>query len=101
MFPPRFKMLDVLQDFALLSIFRSTAAWTPSGPPIQISINPPAFASGPIPEGFLSYAFEFSSFPDFAGNNSIGQNELSYTLISNIGDIQGVKPYVRSGGNTQ
>ncbi|KAI1408954.1 glycoside hydrolase family 79 protein [Hypoxylon sp. FL1857] len=37
-------------------------------------------------DGFISYSIEFSSFPDFADN---------------IGDLAGVKPYIRVGGNTQ
>jgi hypothetical protein len=35
--------------------------------PIKVSGTPPANASAPIPEAFVSYSIEFSSFPDFAG----------------------------------
>jgi len=34
---------------------------------IQVSSSTPANASAPIPEAFVSYSIEFSSFPDFAG----------------------------------
>jgi hypothetical protein len=34
---------------------------------IKISGTPPANASAPLPEAFVSYSIEFSSFPDFAG----------------------------------
>lgn len=36
-------------------------------PAITVSGTPPANASAPIPEAFVSYSIEFSSFPDFAG----------------------------------
>jgi hypothetical protein len=35
--------------------------------PIALSKSPPINASAPIPEAFVSYSIEFSSFPDFAG----------------------------------
>lgn len=34
---------------------------------IKVSGIPPANASAPILEAFVSYSIEFSSFPDFAG----------------------------------
>jgi len=34
---------------------------------IRVTGSPPANASAPIPEAFVSYSIEFSSFPDFAG----------------------------------
>jgi hypothetical protein len=34
---------------------------------IQVSGTPPANASAPLLEAFVSYSIEFSSFPDFAG----------------------------------
>jgi hypothetical protein len=34
---------------------------------IKVSRTPPENASAPIPEAFVSYSIEFSSFPDFAG----------------------------------
>ena len=94
------EMATIIKDFALLSLARFAWSWQPTGSPITVPTCPPDYASGPIPEAFFSYAFEWSSFPDYSGNNSVGRNELSYTLISNIGDIQGAMPYIRVGGNT-
>ena len=37
------------------------------GSAIELSSTPPKDASDPIPEAFVSYSIEFSSFPDFAG----------------------------------
>ena len=34
---------------------------------IRVSETPPANASAPLLEAFVSYSIEFSSFPDFAG----------------------------------
>jgi len=34
---------------------------------IQVSGTPPANATAPLLEAFVSYSIEFSSFPDFAG----------------------------------
>ncbi|KAI5920740.1 glycoside hydrolase family 79 protein [Camillea tinctor] len=51
-------------------------------------------------EAFVSYSIEFSSFPDFAGNNS-HPNEFSNNLLNNLGNLTGTKPYIRVGGNTQ
>ncbi|GME26055.1 putative glycoside hydrolase family 79 protein [Neofusicoccum parvum] len=62
----------------------------------------PGKDAGPaLPEAFVSYAFEFSSFPDFAGNSTSGPNLFSDQLLNNIGNITGTKPYIRVGGNTQ
>lgn len=33
--------------------------------------------------------------------NSSAPNDFSYNLLSNLGDIQGTKPHIRVGGNTQ
>ncbi|KAK3633926.1 hypothetical protein LTR56_015536 [Elasticomyces elasticus] len=51
-------------------------------------------------EAFVSYSIEFSSFPDFAGNLS-SPNVFSDNLLNNLGKLQGTKPYIRVGGNTQ
>jgi hypothetical protein len=68
--------------------------------PIQLSISPPSNASAPIRESFVSFSIEFSSFPDFAGNNS-HPNGFSYNLLNNLDELQGSKPIIRVGGNTQ
>ncbi|ROW14730.1 hypothetical protein VPNG_03723 [Cytospora leucostoma] len=57
-------------------------------------------ANQPFSEAFVSFSIEFSSFPDFAGNNS-HPNTFSDNLLNNIGDLHGTKPYIRVGGNTQ
>ncbi|TVY28785.1 Beta-glucuronidase [Lachnellula hyalina] len=70
------------------------------GSTIELSSTPPEDASDPIPEAFVSYSIEFSSFPDFAGNNS-SPNTFSNNLLNNLGNFTGTKPYIRVGGNTQ
>ncbi|TVY52112.1 Beta-glucuronidase [Lachnellula cervina] len=70
------------------------------GSTIELSSAPPKDASDPIPEAFVSYSIEFSSFPDFAGNNS-SPNTFSNNLLNNLGNLTGTKPYIRVGGNTQ
>ncbi|KAF2141901.1 glycoside hydrolase family 79 protein [Aplosporella prunicola CBS 121167] len=67
-----------------------------------IAVHPtPTGSGGVIPEGFVSFSIELSSFPDFAGNSSVGPNLFSYNLLNNIGNLTGTKPYIRVGGNTQ
>lgn len=70
-------------------------------------------------DGYVSYSIEFASFPDFAGEsgrmyrlapelkpdsnpgNKTHPNTFSDTLLENIKNIIGTKPYIRVGGNTQ
>lgn len=67
-------------------------------------------------ESFVSFAIEFLFFPDFAGlssprrngflimiliGNHSSPNTFSDTLLNNIGNISGTKPYIRVGGNSQ
>ena len=83
---------------------------------IFVDKAPPADAVEPIPEAFLSYSVEFAFFPDFAGEllvlksmkchltekgNLSRPNEFSNNLLDNLAHLQGTKPYVRVGGNTQ
>ena len=64
----------------------------------------------------MSFAIEFLFFPDFAGlspprrdgfsimilvGNYSSPNTFSDTLLNNIGNISGTKPYIRVGGNSQ
>ncbi|KAL2756573.1 glycoside hydrolase family 79 protein [Sodiomyces alcalophilus JCM 7366] len=51
-------------------------------------------------DAFMSYSIEFVFWPDFAGNRS-HPNTFSDNLLKNLGHLQGVRPYVRVGGNTQ
>lgn len=53
-----------------------------------------------MPAGFVAFSIEFAYFPDFAGNKS-EPNTFSNYLLDNLGAIQGTKPYIRVGGNTQ
>ena len=83
--------------------------------PILLSVYPPANASIPPLESFVSFSIEFASFPDFAGRremtvyervltaagNSTNPNIFSYNLLKNLGDLQGSYPIIRVGGNTQ
>ncbi|CCC05997.1 unnamed protein product [Sordaria macrospora k-hell] len=66
---------------------------------VQISVDESA-SSNPVFDGYVSYSIEFSSFPEFAGNNS-RPNTFSENLLGNLGKIIGTKPYIRVGGNTQ
>ncbi|KAH6853357.1 hypothetical protein B0I37DRAFT_409532 [Chaetomium sp. MPI-CAGE-AT-0009] len=61
---------------------------------------PASVESNDVFDGYVSYSIEFSSFPEFAGNNT-HPNTFSDTLLDNIGHILGHKPYIRVGGNTQ
>ncbi|KAK7914657.1 Beta-glucuronidase [Apiospora marii] len=67
---------------------------------LAVSLDTADIKSGTPLDGFLSYSIEFSSFPDFAGNKST-PNTFSDNLLNNIGYLQGDKPYIRVGGNTQ
>ncbi|KAI4665273.1 uncharacterized protein J4E78_002733 [Alternaria triticimaculans] len=67
--------------------------------PIAIPKSAPNDAGVPL-DSFVSYSFEFSSWPDFAGNLS-HPNAFSYNLMSNLGKLQGSMPIARVGGNTQ
>ena len=61
-----------IQALASLLLFSSVRAWQEdnSVTVIKISSTPPANASAPIPEAFVSFSIEFSSFPDFAGRST-------------------------------
>ncbi|KAJ5336963.1 hypothetical protein MYU51_006263 [Penicillium brevicompactum] len=67
---------------------------------ISVSGQVPQAAGAAVLSPFVSFSIEFSSFPDFAGNLS-RPNKFSKNLLDNLGDLQGVKPYLRVGGNTQ
>ncbi|TQN74062.1 Beta-glucuronidase [Colletotrichum shisoi] len=56
--------------------------------------------ASPVFDAFVSYSIEFAFFPDFAGNTS-SPNTFSDNLLANLGALQGVRPYIRVGGNTQ
>ncbi|KAF2209876.1 glycoside hydrolase family 79 protein [Cercospora zeae-maydis SCOH1-5] len=66
---------------------------------VSVAESPPSDAGVPL-ESFVTYSIEFSSFPDFAGNRST-PNIFSDNLLNNLGDLQGTKPHIRVGGNTQ
>ncbi|TKA76148.1 hypothetical protein B0A49_03722 [Cryomyces minteri] len=66
---------------------------------ITVSGSVPHHAGTPL-EAFVSYSIEFAFFPDFAGNSS-EPNTFSNNLLNNLGNLQGTKPYIRVGGNTQ
>lgn len=78
-------------------------------------------AAPAILQPYMSYSIEFCYFPDYAGmsayffspyilrltlkadwqGNRSQPNTFSNQLLDNLGDIQGMKPYIRVGGNTQ
>ncbi|KAF9869619.1 glycoside hydrolase family 79 protein [Colletotrichum karsti] len=70
--------------------------------PAVSAVNPvpgPESASA-VFDAFLSYSLEFVFFPDFAGNKS-SPNKFSDNLLVNLGNLQGKRPHIRVGGNTQ
>jgi hypothetical protein len=67
---------------------------------IAVSGRVPQTAGAAILNPFVSFSIEFSSFPDFAGNSSL-PNKFSKSLLDNLGKLQGGKPHIRVGGNTQ
>ena len=66
---------------------------------VSLASSPPTNVGIPL-ESFVAYSIEFSSFPDFAGNVS-APNTFSNNLLNNLANLQGTKPHVRVGGNTQ
>ncbi|EUC44768.1 glycoside hydrolase family 79 protein [Bipolaris oryzae ATCC 44560] len=84
----------------LVTLVEVEAARIPSRPKsIAIQQSSPRNAGIPL-DSFVSFSFEFSSWPDFAGNLS-NPNAFTGNLLSNLGKLQGSMPYVRVGGNTQ
>ena len=82
----------------------ASAQHVPVRPPsydstISVPGTAPGTAGIPL-EAFVSYSIESSSFPDFAGNESV-PNTFSNNLLNNLGALQGTKPHLRVGGNTQ
>ncbi|KAJ5766551.1 uncharacterized protein N7511_004167 [Penicillium nucicola] len=67
---------------------------------IAVSGHVPQSAGAAILNPFVAFSIEFSSFPDFAGNSS-QPNKFSQNLLDNLGKLQGGKPHIRVGGNTQ
>ncbi|ETS83220.1 hypothetical protein PFICI_05096 [Pestalotiopsis fici W106-1] len=65
-----------------------------------VSSSPPANISGPVAKAFLSYSIEFAWFAEYSGNLS-HPNTFTNHLLNNFNDVQGHKPYLRVGGNTQ
>ncbi|RYO52979.1 Beta-glucuronidase [Alternaria arborescens] len=85
---------------ALAASLKAEAAHiSSSSKPIAISKAAPNTAGIPL-DSFVSFSFEFSSWPDFAGNLS-HPNAFTYNLMSNLGKLQGSLPIARVGGNTQ
>ncbi|KAJ5111375.1 hypothetical protein N7532_001910 [Penicillium argentinense] len=71
-----------------------------SSPVVDVGKDVPGSAGAAVLHPFVSFSIEFSSFPDFAGNLS-HPNKFSDQLLDNLRDLQGVKPHIRVGGNTQ
>ncbi|RAK86834.1 beta-glucuronidase [Aspergillus costaricaensis CBS 115574] len=67
---------------------------------ISLSASVPDDAALPVLHPFVSFSIEFAFFPDFAGNLS-HPNLFSNHLLDNLAKLQGAKPYIRVGGNTQ
>ncbi|THZ91959.1 hypothetical protein D6C82_09671 [Aureobasidium pullulans] len=86
--------------WCLAALLEAEAASVSSKPKsIVLSESAPSNAGIPL-DSFVSYSFELSSWPDFAGNLSY-PNKFSYNLLNNIGNLQGSLPIARVGGNTQ
>ena len=63
----KFTMGRMYRLLALASFGQFFVAVQGTNAAIQVSGTPPANASAPLLEAFVSYSIEFSSFPDFAG----------------------------------
>jgi hypothetical protein len=63
----RVTMGSISKLVALASCLQLFTIVEGQGSAIKVTATPPANASAPIPEAFVSYSIEFSSFPDFAG----------------------------------
>jgi hypothetical protein len=63
----KFIMGRMTRLLALASFGQFFVAVQGTNAAIQVSGTPPANASAPLLEAFVSYSIEFSSFPDFAG----------------------------------
>ncbi|KAF3406866.1 Beta-glucuronidase [Talaromyces pinophilus] len=72
----------------------------PTSSVVPVSEQVSTSAAPAILQPYMSYSIEFCYFPDYAGNRS-QPNTFSNQLLDNLGDIQGIKPYIRVGGNTQ
>ncbi|KAJ5668439.1 uncharacterized protein N7477_007009 [Penicillium maclennaniae] len=91
--------------FVTLLLSAAVAAAVPTvsqrdNSPVSVAKDAPNTAGAAILHPFVSFSIEFAFFPDYAGNLS-SPNKFSNQLLDNLGDLQGVKPYVRVGGNTQ
>jgi len=101
-----------LLSTATFNIVSSTPAPGPTLEPVGIPIdrdpdfNPVAVsrtasgAGAPVLKSFVSFSIELAFFPDFAGNKT-NPNTFSDTLLENLKELQGSKPNIRVGGNTQ
>ncbi|CAL5866154.1 uncharacterized protein PFLUO_LOCUS361 [Penicillium psychrofluorescens] len=67
---------------------------------IAVTKEAPQEAGDSILQPFVSFSIEFAFFPDYAGNKS-NPNDFSNNLLDNLASLQGIKPYIRVGGNTQ
>ncbi|KAI4717358.1 hypothetical protein E4T48_06437 [Aureobasidium sp. EXF-10727] len=86
--------------WSLAAVLEAQATNLPSkSKPIVITQHPLSNAGIPL-DSFVSFSFELSSWPDFAGNLT-HPNKFSYNLMNNIGQLQGSMPIARVGGNTQ
>ncbi|KAH8691375.1 hypothetical protein BGW36DRAFT_400670 [Talaromyces proteolyticus] len=68
--------------------------------PIYLNKEVSSSAGPAVLQPYMSYSIEFCYFPDYAGNKS-NPNQFSNQLLDNLAAIQGTKPYIRVGGNTQ
>ncbi|PYH47944.1 glycosyl hydrolase family 79 C-terminal domain-containing protein [Aspergillus saccharolyticus JOP 1030-1] len=67
---------------------------------VVVSPSVPESAGLPVLHPFVSFSIEFVFFPDYAGNRT-HPNTFSNQLLDNLAELEGVKPYIRVGGNTQ
>ncbi|KAH7132105.1 hypothetical protein B0J11DRAFT_548109 [Dendryphion nanum] len=106
-----------LQALLLHAVLLQTASCSPAltflgGESLGVPLTrPPDWYPVPVPgtpdgageavlNSFVSYSIELAFFPDFAGNKA-KPNIFSDNLLKNVGELQGTKPNVRVGGNTQ
>ncbi|KAJ5619321.1 hypothetical protein N7510_003305 [Penicillium lagena] len=90
-----------LYNSALLVLGGGAAAAVATGGDTHVlSATAPKAAGPAVLSSFVCFSIEFVFFPDFAGNKS-QPNHFSNQLLDNLANLQGAKPHIRVGGNTQ
>lgn len=96
------RLQNLLIVFAVCSrvVSNATHLGRRAGKTTSIAIPSIDTAGQAVLPSFVSFSIEFAFFPDFAGNKT-SPNYFSDYLLDNLGALQGNKPDIRVGGNTQ